>query len=155
MYIRNISTAYLNNKGEYTNLAYYRNFKYDDDFVKVKGNFPYMTINNSATLVDDWLKEDQVQDGIPIPDGAAGTSLFDLDDSGDVLDQIAIYASGAGTINLEFPDRIAELGSQALEAQELIAQGAEEFEGIIVPPVQFRIMGPDGTLLDSRSEERR
>ena len=154
LYIRNISTTYLNNTGGYANPSYYWNFKYDNDFVKVKGNFPCMTVYNSATLVDDWLKEDQVQDGIPIPDGAAGTSLFDLDDSGDVLDQIAIYASGAGTINLEFPDRIAELGSQALEAQELIAQGAEEFEGIIVPPVQFQIMGPDGTLLDSKEIDR-
>ena len=154
LYIRDISTAYLNNKGEYTNPYYYWNFKYDEKLVKTEGNFPYMTVYNSATLVDNWMKEDQVQDGIPIPDGAAGTSLFDLDDSEDVLDQIAIYASGAGTINLEFPDRIAELGSQALEAQELITQGAEEFEGIIVPPVQFQIMGPDGTLLDSKEIDR-
>ena len=155
LYLREDTTAYLDNKGAYVNTGRYYNFYYSDD-VKNKSVFPYVTIEVTSTqLVGYWFDPaNQIQKGIPIPDGTSGASTLSLGDLSDSLDAVSIYASGAGTINLEFPVDLADLGADVIEARELAKTEPEILEGIILPEVQFEILGSDGALIEQKEIDR-
>ena len=149
LYIKENATSYWDaKKGTLINTAYYRNFFYSED-VTDKGVFPYVSNSGTAALAGAWLGEESpVQDGIPIPDGTSGASLLSLGNLSDSLDQVSIYASGAGTINLEFPADVADLGADVIETRELAKEEPEILEGILLPKVQFEILGSDGMLME-------
>lgn len=155
MYIKENGTSYWDTKNNVLiNPNLYRNFFYSEDVTK-KGLFPYVTNSGTYVLVGAWRGEESpAQDGIPIPDGTSGASTLSLGDLSDSLDQVSIYASGAGTINLEFPVDLADLGADVIEARELAKTEPEILEGIILPEVQFEILGSDGALIEQREIDR-
>ena len=151
LYIKENTTSYWNAKDKVlANTNYFRNFYYSAD-VTDKGLFPYVTNSGSYVLVGAWLEEaSPVQDGIPIPEVTSGISTLSLGDLSESLDQVSIYASGAGTVNLEFPADVADLGADVIEVRELAKTEPEILEGMILPKVQFEILGSDGTLIEQK-----
>lgn len=173
-----------------------RNFHFDDDQA-AKGYFPWVSREtNSELVMGDWTEfyfgtsgtpgsYVNPQDGIPIPGTPQGITFFGLDwNTDELFEDIAVYASGAGTMNLEFPAEIAEFGAYGAEVKKEMAEtglseaemsetGAEQaglnvatqsepgrigddeaLAEMMIPDVYFEIFGPDGRLLERTDIDR-
>lgn len=105
----NSRTYYSNNNIE---TPYnFRNFIYENKGTLESPTtdvFPYMAISNSSTTrlyIYEWKSDNdtqkQCQKGIPIPEDGINTTFLDISEA---LDHVSTYASGAGSVNLEFPE---------------------------------------------------